>query len=81
MLNEELYVPLWRQLMGVVFFDAGNAWESTDTLDGELFKSVGLGVRTPSPAGPLRLNIAVPLDRRPEIDPEYKIYVGFGRTF
>ena len=68
-LNEELYVPLWRSLAGVVFFDAGNVWATKSAIDSRLFTSVGLGLRSPSPIGPLRLDVAVPLDRRPEIDP------------
>jgi translocation and assembly module TamA len=79
--NQELHVPLWSSIDAVVFFDAGNVWESPATLDSELFTATGLGLRTPSPVGPLRLDLAFPLDRRPEIDPSYRVYFGFGTTF
>ena len=65
---------------GLAFFDAGNVWANRDAVTGDLFKSVGLGARYQSPVGPLRLDFAVPLDRRPT-DPEYKVYFGFGSVF
>ncbi|HSM13451.1 MAG TPA: translocation/assembly module TamB domain-containing protein, partial [Thermoanaerobaculia bacterium] len=80
-LNEELQVPLWREVLGVVFFDAGNVWASRRDLDWRLATSAGVGLRSPSPIGPLRLDLAFPLDRREGIDPEYKVYFGFGPTF
>lgn len=81
-LNEEFHFPLWGEtLRGLLFFDAGNVWESSDALDSEIFKSLGLGLRASTPAGPLRLDVAFPLDRREGIDDEYKIYVGFGNVF
>jgi outer membrane translocation and assembly module TamA len=78
--NQELHRRLWRELQGLVFFDAGNVWESRDTRDSELFSSAGLGFRYSSPVGPLRLDVAWPLDRR-EDDSEYEIYIGFGTVF
>jgi outer membrane protein assembly factor BamA len=80
-LNEELHVPLWRDIAGVAFFDAGNVWATSSQVDSDLFTSVGVGLRSPSPIGPLRLDVAFALDRRPDIDPDYKIYLGFGPTF
>jgi outer membrane translocation and assembly module TamA len=83
--NQELHALLLRTenagtVSALVFFDAGNAWQSRDSLDYKLFKSVGVGARYNSPVGPLRLDVALPLDRRPD-DPTYKIYVGFGSVF
>ena len=80
--NQELRFPLWGEwLGGLVFFDAGNVWSSRDALDSELFTSAGFGLRALTPAGPLRLDIAVPLDRRPDIDESVRIYLGFGNVF
>ena len=45
-----------------------------------LAKSLGLGLRARTPVGLLRLDLAFPLDRRPE-DEEYKLYFGFGNAF
>lgn len=79
--NEEIQMPLWRSLEGVGFFDVGNVWESIGDVELDLSTSVGLGLRAPSPIGPLRLDLAIPLDRRDGLDPRYKVYVGFGPTF
>jgi outer membrane protein insertion porin family len=70
-LNVEYLVPLNKEmgLLGLVFFDAGNAWDEDETIDFDLYKSVGAGVRWYSPLGPLRLEYGYPLD---EIDNERK---------
>ncbi len=79
--NEELRFPLWREtISGLLFVDAGNVWASRDAFDFELLTSVGLGLRAKTPVGPLRLDFAVPLDRRAESD-DFKIYLGFGNVF
>jgi translocation and assembly module TamA len=46
----------WR---GALFWDAGNAF---DSLNEPLLNSVGVGVRWQSPVGPVRLDLAKPLD-------------------
>jgi translocation and assembly module TamA len=83
--NQELHADLVRMerlgtISGLVFFDAGNVWLDRSTLDTGLFKSVGIGARYGSPFGPLRLDLAFPLDRRPD-DPGSKLYFGFGSVF
>ena len=78
--NQELRFPIWSIINGVAFFDAGNVWATRQDVGSMLFKSVGAGLRADSPIGPLRLDLAFPLDRR-DGDPEYKIYVGLGQTF
>ncbi len=45
------------------------------------FKSIGIGFRYFSFFGPIRLDVAFPLDRRKAIDPSFKIYVSIGQTF
>ncbi len=80
--NQELRFPLRGEwLGGLVFFDAGNVWASRAALDSELFTSAGIGLRAATPAGPLRLDVAVPLDRRSGVDDSYKVYLGFGHVF
>lgn len=49
-------------ILGVVFFDAGNAWDDDESVDFDLYKSVGAGVRWYSPLGPLRVEYGFPLD-------------------
>jgi outer membrane protein assembly factor BamA len=83
--NQELHAQLVRTerlgiISALIFFDAGNVFLDRQTLDTGLFKSVGVGARYQSPFGPLRLDFAVPLDRRPD-DPASKLYLGFGSVF
>ena len=78
--NQELRFPIWSLLSGVAFFDAGNVWATLDDVESTLFKSIGVGLRADSPVGPLRFDLAFPLDRL-EGDSEYKVYFGLGQTF
>ena len=79
-LNEELRVPLNPMLVGVGFFDVGQVWASSSDFGQGLATSLGLGLRALTPIGVLRLDGAVPLDRRPG-DPAYRVYFGFGNAF
>lgn len=60
----------------VPFFDLGNV-----PLHGKWRKSVGIGLRYFSFIGPLRLDVAFPLNRRPEIDPHWWVFVCLGQAF
>lgn len=62
--SAELVFPLFKDagLKGVIFFDAGNAWNGGYYLD-DLRKTCGGGVRWYSPIGPLRLEYGYVLDR------------------
>jgi outer membrane protein insertion porin family len=69
-LNAELLLPLFPEsgagLKGVVFFDAGNAFDRAEAIKlSELKKSYGFGLRWLSPLGPIRLEFGVPLDLEP----------------
>ena len=64
----------------VAFVDAGNAYASVvPRLDG-LKLGVGAGLRYLTPVGPIRFDIAVPLQRGPG-DPSVGVYVGLGQAF
>lgn len=79
--NAELEIPLIEKvgIRGVVFYDAGNAFDrranffqilpddpmSNMNLPLGLLHSVGFGVRWFSPIGPLRFEWGIPLTRRP----------------
>jgi translocation and assembly module TamA len=68
--------------IGIVpFFDAGNAFESSfPNLKDKLYKSVGLGLRYYTPIGPIRADVAFPLDRRPGDTPA-SLYISIGQAF
>jgi translocation and assembly module TamA len=80
-LNEELHIPVWRDVLsGVVFVDAGNVWPDWGSFGEDFLTSAGLGLRASTPVGILRLDLAYPFDRRPG-DEAVKVYFGLGNVF
>jgi translocation and assembly module TamA len=81
----------YRQRIGTnfgtaVFVDAGNVSQNLNPLKGELKFGAGVGVRYYTPIGPIRLDIAVPIQRRVGagvINPDdpFEIYIGLGQAF
>jgi translocation and assembly module TamA len=71
------------QSLGIVpFFDIGNVYlDSLPTFGGKWRKSTGIGLRYYSFLGPLRLDFAIPLNRREGIDPHWWVFVSLGQTF
>jgi translocation and assembly module TamA len=69
------------QDIGVVAFVDGG-YVAADTFPGldDLRLGAGVGVRYYTGLGPLRLDFAVPLNKRSG-DPDYAIYVGIGQSF
>jgi len=55
--SAEWIFPLIKNmgLRGVVFYDAGKAYDDNESLDLDLRQSVGFGIRWKSPMGPLRI--------------------------
>jgi translocation and assembly module TamA len=67
--------------IGVVpFVDAGAAFPGRVPDLGDLRYGVGLGLRYYTGIGPVRVDFAVPLNRRPG-DAQYGIYVSLGQSF
>jgi translocation and assembly module TamA len=67
--------------IGVVGFVDGG-YVAADVFPGlsDLRIGAGLGVRYYTGLGPLRLDVALPLNKKPG-DPEYAVYVGIGQAF
>jgi translocation and assembly module TamA len=66
----------------VPFFDFGSVWlEQFPAFHGKWFKSLGLGLRYFSFIGPIRFDIAFPLDRRKDLDKVLQIFVSIGQMF
>jgi translocation and assembly module TamA len=66
----------------VPFFDLGAVYLTPfPTWHEKWYKSAGLGLRYFTFLGPLRFDIAFPLDRRKEIDQLYRILVSIGQAF
>ncbi len=69
--------------IGVVpFVDAGMvSRHGLPGQDGDLRVGAGLGLRYYTGAGPLRVDFAVPLNRRAGVDKAFQFYVSFGQAF
>ncbi|MEJ2581309.1 MAG: BamA/TamA family outer membrane protein [Acidobacteriota bacterium] len=52
-LNEELRIPVWRELRLAIFADVGQVWETWREADFDLSVGVGVGIRWSTPIGPL----------------------------
>ena len=62
----ELRFPLWKQLGGALFWDAGNVWNRADerVKATDLRHGAGPGLRYNTPVGPLSLDVGFKVDRR-----------------
>ena len=79
--SAELRVKVTDTIGVVPFFDIGNAFTSSfPTFDEQLFAAAGLGLRYYTSVGPIRLDVAFPLERRAGTGP-VAIYVSIGQSF
>lgn len=80
--NLELRFPLWKELGGVVFFDAGNVYESLDSDIFALRFTSGVGLRYNTPVGPLRVDVGYQLNP-PSDSPlsRFEAYLSVGQAF
>lgn len=79
--NMEYIFPIISdvRLKGVLFFDAGNTYESFKNF-GNLRYTTGLGVRWISPIGPVRIEWGYNLDRKPD-ESSSRFEFAFGTFF
>jgi len=79
--NQELRFPLWKQLKGTIFYDAGNVYERAGDLDAfDLRHVAGTGLRLETPIGPLRLEYGRKLDRRAD-ESRGELFLAIGSAF
>ncbi|HEU4334708.1 MAG TPA: outer membrane protein assembly factor BamA [Candidatus Eisenbacteria bacterium] len=80
-LSTELHFPIADPLRGLLFFDAGNTWNSTRDLDlGDLRKGAGIGFRLEVPAlGRVGFDIGYGFDR--EEGGSWETHFQLGNTF
>lgn len=65
----------------VFFYDVGNVYSNyLPNFKDEIRQSAGLGIRYYTPIGPIRLDIAVPLNKR-HIDNSFEVYFSIGQSF
>jgi translocation and assembly module TamA len=66
----------------VAFAEAGGVYDDAIPDWGQdLQWGTGLGVRYQTPIGPIRLDVAVPLNRRNEVDDAFQILISLGQAF
>lgn len=67
----------------VTFVDAGGAFASLlpDLQEDGLRLGTGVGLRYVTPVGPLRLDVAIPIDPRRDVDDPFQVYISLGQAF
>ncbi len=81
--NAEIRYPVYKELSGVVFLDGGNVFQNKiDLKDFDLKYGTGAGLRYNTIVGPLRVDLAFPLDPGPTLAiSRYAIYFSLGNAF
>ena len=79
--SAELRFRATERFGGVVFADAGLvSARAFPDFDQDLRIGIGAGIRYNTGLGPIRLDVAMPLNRRPG-DPSFSFYAGIGQAF
>lgn len=76
----EVRRDLFRNFQGVVFVDAGSVGFDQAPDFSNIRYGAGFGVRYKLPFGPIRADVAFPLDKR-EGDADFQVYVSIGQAF
>lgn len=81
-LSTELRLRPKERLGWVFFYEVGNVYKEVwPTFSGKQLQSAGIGLRYPTPIGPIRADLAFPLNRRHKIDSAFQLYFSIGQTF
>lgn len=66
----------------VLFFDSGSVYtDHIPNFKEKIFNGTGLGLRYNTDFGPIRADIAIPLNRRKGVDHAFQMYFGIGQSF
>lgn len=80
--STELRFRHTESIGSVVFVDGGTVFaDSVPASDEELQWGVGLGFRYFTGIGPLRVDVAVPVNKREGIDDNFQFYISLGQAF
>jgi translocation and assembly module TamA len=81
-LGGEVRIRLTEQIGLVPFIDGGNVFDSSfPDFEEQLRWGAGIGLRYFTGVGPLRVDIAVPLNPRGDVDEAFQFYISFGQAF
>jgi translocation and assembly module TamA len=77
----EVRIKLWGPWGIAPFIEGGNVFDTAyPDFSGSLRWGAGLGIRYYTPFGPIRLDVATPLNPRAS-DSDFHIYVSIGQSF
>jgi len=80
--STELRLRINREYGAVLFADGGGAFSDRNPSDKEkYFWGAGAGLRYFTPIGPIRMDVAVPLDQRNDVDDPFQLYLSLGQAF
>jgi translocation and assembly module TamA len=80
--NAELRYRITESIGIVGFLDSGTVFDAVvPDFSEDLHFGTGLGLRYVTPIGPLRLDVAVPLNPRSGVDDPYQVYISIGQAF
>ncbi|HYI09013.1 MAG TPA: translocation/assembly module TamB domain-containing protein [Thermoanaerobaculia bacterium] len=78
--NAEYRFPLFGPVGGAIFGDVGNVWAGSKIRFDDLRYGAGVGFRYLSPVGPLRVDVAMPFQRRFYED-RWQYFITLGYAF
>lgn len=79
--SAELRMKVTDTMGGVAFIDAGSVSEETAPDFDNLSVGAGVGFRYFTGFGPLRFDVAIPLNEKENLDQNYQIYISIGQAF
>ena len=78
----ELRIKVTESIGIVPFYEGGNVYDGRlPDLHEPMFWAAGLGFRYYTVVGPIRFDVAFPLDRRHGIDDPFQFYISLGQAF
>ncbi|MDY0029168.1 MAG: autotransporter assembly complex family protein [Pseudobdellovibrionaceae bacterium] len=80
--SAELRIKFSQTLGGVAFVDAGNVYDAVvPDLKGGVYVGAGLGVRYYTDFAPIRFDVALPMNKKGNLDQNFQIYISIGQAF
>lgn len=71
---------IWGSIGGVLFADAAQVSDGNSPFGGTVREGIGVGARYYTSIGPIRVDVAIPVNRPPGGD-SFELYLGLGQAF